>query len=103
MEPVEQHVLSQMRNEGPTTKSYVDLLLASRIVGSPQLYQQAVQGLIASTPKPSLAQEKQIGLDAYYAVMSADPQSPNGKLWVHCDGHSTQSPGNCSVCHEYIK
>ena len=70
MESIETAIINQLKTAS-TTPGYVDLMVASRIVGSEPIYQQALQGLIATTPKPDLVQARRIGVDAHYAVIEA--------------------------------
>ncbi|KIM19478.1 hypothetical protein M408DRAFT_334392 [Serendipita vermifera MAFF 305830] len=103
MELVEEDILDKLKTAS-TTSSYVDLMVASQIVDSQSLYQQALQGLIKSNSKPDLAQARRIGVDAYHAVMSAGPQVPAvDRMWIHCATHSTVGTWGCSACHEYVR
>ncbi|KIM29691.1 hypothetical protein M408DRAFT_328556 [Serendipita vermifera MAFF 305830] len=101
MELVEEDILSQLQTAS-TTSSYVDLMVASQIVDSQPVYQQALQGLIKSSPKPNLEQARGIGIDVCHAVMSAGTQIPaTGRVWIHCAAHSAPITWSCSACHVY--
>jgi BTB/POZ domain len=68
MDSVEKAILDHLKRAN-TTETYVDLMVASQIVNSKPLYQEAVQGLISSKPKLNLSQAKLIGIEAHYAIM----------------------------------
>lgn len=70
METIETFILNRLK-QAATTAAYVDLMVASRIVGSEPLCHQALKGLIVSHPKPDLVQAMQIGVAPYHAVMTA--------------------------------
>jgi hypothetical protein len=70
MESIEETVIEHLK-EGDATVHYIDLMVASRIVDSQSLYQQALEGLIKSEPKPTLVQARRIGLDAYHSIIVA--------------------------------
>ena len=70
MDQIETSILGRLKKVC-TTEAYVDLMVASQIVDSKPLYQQALQGLISSTPKPNLLQARRIGVDAHHAIMEA--------------------------------
>jgi hypothetical protein len=70
MEMIETSILNRLK-EASTTAAYVDLIVASRIVDSKPLYEQALKGLVSSHPKPDLVQATRIGVDPFHAVMSA--------------------------------
>ena len=100
MELVEEDILSQLKNAS-TTPSYVDLMVAAQVVNSQPLYQQALQGLIKSEPKPDLAQARRIGVDAYHAAMASAVITLPERIWVHCPSHMAPSTWGCSICREY--
>lgn len=70
MDSIESAIIDQLK-QASSTADYVDLMVASQIVGSTSLRQRALDGLVSSDPKPSLAQARLIGLDATYTVMQA--------------------------------
>jgi hypothetical protein len=70
MDRIETAILGRLK-KARTTENYVDLMVASKIVDSQPLYQQALQGLISSTPKPNLSQARRIGIEAHHAIMEA--------------------------------
>jgi hypothetical protein len=65
---VEEDLLKKLRREG--TRALLDLLLASQIIGSSTLYEEAIKGLVSSRPKPTLEEAREIGLKAYHSIMS---------------------------------
>jgi hypothetical protein len=67
MERLEQTAIDNLK-QNKTTDGYIDLIVAAQIVGSDQLYQQALQSLISSEPKLDLSQAKRIGTEAYYNI-----------------------------------
>jgi hypothetical protein len=70
MERIENAILDRLK-QAYTTEAYVDLMVASQIVDSKPLYQQALQGLISSTPKPNILQARRIGVEVHHAIMEA--------------------------------
>ncbi|KIM29709.1 hypothetical protein M408DRAFT_328573 [Serendipita vermifera MAFF 305830] len=69
MQSAEDELISRLKDETGTA-GFLDLMVASRIVDSKELYDTALQGLIASDPKPTLEEAKMIGVEAYYAIVS---------------------------------
>jgi len=70
MDEFEEAILDRL-SQAHSTETFVNLMVASRIVHSQQLYQYALQGLISCTPKPNLSQATRIGVEAYHAIMEA--------------------------------
>jgi hypothetical protein len=70
MDRIETSILGRLK-KASTTETYVDLMVASKIVDSQPLYQQALQGLISSKSKPNLLQARRIGIEAHHAIMEA--------------------------------
>jgi len=87
MDAIEETLLSDLETK-TTTEGYIDLMLASRVIGSDPLYEKALQGLIASEPKPTLEEAQLIGVDAYYAVMSRSRFKPRDHPCTSC--HQTR-------------
>lgn len=101
MELVEEDILSHLKAVN-TTSGYADLLVASRIIDSQALYQQALQALVELDPELDLNEAKRIGVEAYHAVVSARTRIPlNHRVWIHCPAHV--SSWGCTNCHEYRK
>jgi hypothetical protein len=69
MDILEERILRRIL-EASTTQEYVDMLLAARITGSSDLYEVARCGLIRVQPKPNWQQAQEIGLEAYFSVIS---------------------------------
>jgi hypothetical protein len=77
MEIIQAEIISQLKKAAKTTKDFINLMIASQVIDSEELYQEALRGLIRSEPKPTLEQAKRIGFDATYAVFSAITQDSN--------------------------
>lgn len=54
-----------------TIAGYVDLVVASRIVDSKELFDEAVKGLVRKKRKPTLKEARIIGTDVVYAILEA--------------------------------
>lgn len=106
MELVEEDILSHLKTS-KTTSTFVDLMVASQIVDSQALYQQALQGLIKSNPSPDITEARRMGVDACHAVMSARNKHivlPNQSVWIHCPSHMAVGTWSCpSGCHELVE
>ena len=59
---------------------YVDLMVASRIIGSEVRYQEALQHLISSEAELTLDQAKRIGIEAAHAVLTAALSAAKAQL-----------------------
>jgi hypothetical protein len=70
MEKIEADIIEVLK-KASKYNSLVDLIIASRIVGSDQLYQNGIQRLISSKSSPELEQSKRMGLEAAHVVMTA--------------------------------
>jgi hypothetical protein len=68
MDKIEAAILKQF-GRASTTPGYVDLMVAAQIVGSQQLYQQALDGLISTRQHLNSAQAKRIGGEATFFVL----------------------------------
>ncbi|PVF91158.1 hypothetical protein CPB86DRAFT_719976 [Serendipita vermifera] len=53
-----------------TTQEYVDMMLASKVIGSDEFWAKGLKGLVDVTPKPNLEQAKAIGVEAYFHVIN---------------------------------
>jgi len=94
MQVMENELMSGLK-EGQDTAGFLDLMIASQIVGSSELYEMALKGLIASEPKPTLEEAKVIGIEAYYAIMSQS----NSQKHRHCRScNQTTSFSTCDEC-----
>jgi len=69
METIQAEIISHLE-EAKTTGDWINLMLASQLINSERLYDDALQGLIQSEPQPTLEQAKRIGFDAMYAIFS---------------------------------
>jgi hypothetical protein len=98
MQTIEDQIIAKLKANHSTT-GYVDLMVASQIIGSQALHQQALQDLKSSDRKPDLEEAKKIGIEAYYELM----QSPisSGSRWVHCPAH-TYSGTYCASCQPIL-
>ncbi|KIM29690.1 hypothetical protein M408DRAFT_55403, partial [Serendipita vermifera MAFF 305830] len=69
MEKTEEAIIRRLKKPS-TVEGYVDLLVASRIIDSNPLYEQALRGLRDErNPKPTFEQAKRMGFRAYFDVM----------------------------------
>jgi hypothetical protein len=76
MDGFETAILERL-SQAHSTETFVNLMVASQIVDSQSLYQQALQGLISCTPKPNLLQATRIGVEAHHAIMEAALSTAN--------------------------
>jgi hypothetical protein len=101
MQPTEDEILTMLKADD-STAGYVELMVASQIIGSQALHQQALLGLISSEPKPDLEQAKRIGIEAYHELMQGGLfPPPAASRWVHCPSHAL-GYSSCSSCRAYI-
>lgn len=70
MEKIEADIIEVLK-KASNYSGFVDLIVASRIVGSEQLYQDGIQRLISSKSSPELEQSKRMGGEATHIVMTA--------------------------------
>ncbi|KIM28610.1 hypothetical protein M408DRAFT_329376 [Serendipita vermifera MAFF 305830] len=70
MEEIEADVINELK-KNISMDGYVDLMVASQIVGSDELHQTGLKGLISSQTAPNLDQAIRIGVEATHAVMLA--------------------------------
>ena len=84
MDTIEKDVIGTLK-QNLTTAGYVEWIVASQIIDSKDLYDDALKGLIASGEIPDLEQARRIGTDALYAIFTAVPL---GSQCKHC----TESP-----------
>ncbi|KAG8810506.1 hypothetical protein FRC17_002910 [Serendipita sp. 399] len=70
MEKIESYIVEELKN-AIDYDGFVDLIVASRIVDSTQLYQDGLQRLISSGSSPTLEQANLIGAEATHMVMNA--------------------------------
>ncbi|PVF96589.1 hypothetical protein CPB86DRAFT_786807 [Serendipita vermifera] len=74
MDKLEARVLGRIQENDTTQEGYINMLLASRIVGSRELSQKAIEGMIRLKPNLNWEQAKTIGFETYFDIMSrADP------------------------------
>ncbi|KIM29710.1 hypothetical protein M408DRAFT_328574 [Serendipita vermifera MAFF 305830] len=69
MQSAEDELISRLKEETGATK-FLDLIVASRIVDSKELYDTALRGLTDSEYRLTLEEAKMIGIEASYAIMS---------------------------------
>lgn len=70
MENLETYMVKELKND-TSYDGYINLIVASRIVGSNELYEAGLKGLTSSAIAPSMAQAKRIGVEATHIVMMA--------------------------------
>jgi hypothetical protein len=88
MDILEERILLRIL-KASTTQEYVDMLLAAKITGSSELYEVALRGLIRVQPKPNWQQAQEIGLEAYFSVIS-------GSACKKCRSETIKLYGNVS-------
>jgi hypothetical protein len=69
METIEGAIIKQLKRLAKNTVAWVDLMVASQLLDSKPLYDEALQGLRAIRPKPDFTQASRIGLRAYFEVV----------------------------------
>jgi hypothetical protein len=70
MENIEADIVEELKRAS-TYDSSVDLIVASQIIDSEQLYQEGIQRLTSSGSFPNLAQAKRIGVEATHTIMTS--------------------------------
>jgi hypothetical protein len=70
MDKIEADIIEVLKKTS-TYNGFVDLIVASRIVGSDELYQDGIQRLISSKSSPELEQSKRMGAEVTHIVMTA--------------------------------
>jgi lipopolysaccharide biosynthesis regulator YciM len=93
MDKIEAAILKQF-GRASATPGYVDLMVAAQIVGSQQLYQQALDGLISTRQHLSLAQAQRIEGEATFAVLA-----PSRKECSTCTYGYAHVTWTCNSCH----
>ena len=91
MDTIEKDVIDTLKNNS-TTSGYVEWMVASQIVDSKELYEEALGGLIASGEMLNPKQARQIGTDALCAILNA-VRNPFISPCKHC----TKSPTKVSA------
>lgn len=71
METIANDVLYMLKKAN-TAAQYVNLMLASRIIGSDQLYLQAFNGLRNSNPRVTIEQARILGVDIVYEIYNCE-------------------------------
>lgn len=95
MDKIEGDILRQLKKKN-TISGYADIIVASRLVDSNELYEHALQGLITLKARPDQAQARRIGIDAMHFIFTAAIKELEARLLVAIDG----SCGNCDN-HSY--
>ncbi|KIM29708.1 hypothetical protein M408DRAFT_328572 [Serendipita vermifera MAFF 305830] len=96
MQSAEDELISRLKEETGTV-GFLNLMVASRIVDSKELYDTALKGLIASEPKPTFEEANMIGMEAYHAIMS---QSWTTRKCGYChQGNNLRT--KCLSCHQW--
>ena len=94
MDAIEEDVLSEMK-KATDTAGLVDLVVASRVVDSPQLREETIQRLVSSKFMLSLEEAMSIGVEAYYTIVTTNNrQSYNGQPYNNRH-YRNQFCGNC--------
>jgi hypothetical protein len=88
MEIIEEAIIRQLQAVSTTTAAYVNLMVASQIVDSKPLYDEALKGLRSSQPRPNFTEASSIGFRAYFEVME------HAMSCRHCQ----YSLSNCPSC-----
>ncbi|KAG8817362.1 hypothetical protein FRC18_000576 [Serendipita sp. 400] len=70
MEELETKIIQELKNTS-SHDGFVDLVVASQIVGSEELYQDGLQRLVSAKSAPTLAQSTRMGAQATHTVMMA--------------------------------
>jgi hypothetical protein len=70
MEKLTEDIIEELKNTS-SFDGFIDIVVASRIVGSDQLYQYGSKKLISTGKVPNLDQSKRMGIEAVLAVMMA--------------------------------
>lgn len=68
MESAEADIIEELKKTS-NYDGFVDLVVASQIIGSNELYQDGIQRLIASKSLPTLEQAMRMGVEATYNVI----------------------------------
>jgi hypothetical protein len=71
MKRVEEDIMEQLRRD-TTYNGLVDLIVASNIVKSNEIYQETIQRLTALGGLLSMAQAKRIGVEATFTILTAE-------------------------------
>jgi hypothetical protein len=72
MKIIEENTICQLKVASTTTAAYVDLMLASQIIDSKPLYNEALNGLRSSLPRMNFTEASGIGFQAYFEVTNQD-------------------------------
>lgn len=80
-----------------TTAGYVDLVLASRVIDSRELFDEAIKGMLRERKKRTLEEAKLIGMDAVYTILESVMDANNSEC-QHC-GYGQN--WNCESCGLY--
>ena len=87
MESIEADITNELNGHSTLTghihsdaKVHVDLMVASRIIGSEARYQQALQHLVSSKAELGLDQAKRIGTEATHTVLMAALSATKAEL-----------------------
>lgn len=97
MEIIEKETIKTL-SIAQATSDLIDLMVASQIIGSEALYQQAMNGLSSSNLLPTLDQAKLIGLDALHALFIAHKPTPPPVQPVLCDCGNQATYVRCGAC-----
>jgi hypothetical protein len=74
---LEENILQRIQ-QPKDIEDYINMLLAANIMGSEDLYQKAIDGLVRKSPKLTWEQAQEIGFEAYYTITS---RSAGGKKY----------------------
>ncbi|KIM29696.1 hypothetical protein M408DRAFT_328561 [Serendipita vermifera MAFF 305830] len=80
MESVEGEILSHLQQAANNKEGHLDLLVASQVVGSSVLHQQAVEGLAPHKLQITIEEARVIGLESLHAIMISSSGPPT-MMW----------------------
>lgn len=70
MEKIEKEIIEELKKTS-SYEGFIDLIVASRVIDSDQLYQDGLHRLISSGLSPTMAQANRMGSEATHTVMTA--------------------------------
>jgi hypothetical protein len=68
MDELTKEIIEELRSTS-TYEGFVNMVVASRMIGSNQLYKDGVQQLISSEIVPNMEQSKRMGVEATHTIM----------------------------------
>ena len=92
MESIEEAIIKQLKRLANNTRGYVDLMVASQLLDSKPLYDEALQALKSMRPKPDFTQASRIGFRAYFEVVENE---------LRCDKICSSGSLVCYSCKQW--